>query len=97
MVVHLWVLVHSGRGPDILIAEISCPKPKEQIKTYSKHSVGKWVNSSIHTGAQYGTLQKDLSHLSLLVYFFSNPTHKTERGSANRWELLIANHLDESL
>jgi hypothetical protein len=23
MVVHFWVLVHSGRGPDILIADIS--------------------------------------------------------------------------
>ncbi len=28
---------------------------------------------------------------------FSNPTHKTEMGTANRWELLIANHLDQSL
>jgi len=26
-----------------------------------------------------------------------NPTHKTENGTAIRWELLIANHLDESL
>ncbi len=25
---------------------------------------------------------------------FCNPTHKTETGTANRWELLIANHLD---
>jgi hypothetical protein len=53
-------------------------------------------NSSIPTGAQYGSLQKYLSHPSLVVYFFfPNPTHKTERGTANRWELLIANHLDE--
>jgi hypothetical protein len=28
---------------------------------------------------------------------FCNPTHKTETGTANRWELLITNHLDQSL
>jgi hypothetical protein len=28
---------------------------------------------------------------------FCNPTHKTETMTANRWELLIANHLDQSL
>jgi hypothetical protein len=28
---------------------------------------------------------------------FCNPTHKIERGTANRWELLIRNHLDQSL
>jgi hypothetical protein len=26
-----------------------------------------------------------------------NPTHKIETGSGNKWELLIANHLDKSL
>jgi hypothetical protein len=28
---------------------------------------------------------------------FCNPTHKTENGTAIWWELLIANHLDQSL
>jgi hypothetical protein len=28
---------------------------------------------------------------------FSNPTHKTEMGTLYMWELLIANHKDESL
>jgi hypothetical protein len=37
-----------------------------------------------------------MSHPSLVVYFFSNPTHKTEMGTANRWELLLANHLYQS-
>jgi hypothetical protein len=39
-----------------------------------------------------------LSHPSLVIYFFSNPTQRTETGTAKRSEvLLIANHLDESL
>jgi hypothetical protein len=29
--------------------------------------------------------------------FFGNPTNKTVTGTANTWELLIANHLDQSL
>jgi len=29
--------------------------------------------------------------------FFGNPLNKTETGTAYMWELLIANHLDESL
>jgi hypothetical protein len=36
-------------------------------------------------------------HPSLVILLFCNPTHKTETGTANMWELLIANHLDESL
>jgi hypothetical protein len=43
------------------------------------------------------TLQKNFSHPSLVIYFFASPTHKTETGIANMWELPIANHLDESL
>ncbi len=31
-------------------------------------------------------LQKHFSHPSLVIYFFPKPTHKTEIGTANRWE-----------
>ncbi len=35
--------------------------------------------------------------LAFLPYIlFCNPAHKTEIGTTNRWELLIANHLDQS-
>jgi hypothetical protein len=34
---------------------------------------------------------------ALINLFFCNPTHKTETETANTWELLPANHLDESL
>jgi hypothetical protein len=36
--------------------------------------------------AQHVTLQKYFSHPNLVLYFFCNPTHKTETGTANRWE-----------
>jgi hypothetical protein len=38
------------------------------------------------TGAQYVTVEKHFSDPSLVIYFFSNPTHKTKTGTANRWE-----------
>jgi hypothetical protein len=31
------------------------------------------------------TLQKYFLHPSLVLYFFGNPTHKTETWTANRW------------
>jgi hypothetical protein len=40
----------------------------------------------LSTGTQYVTLQKYFSHPSLVIYFFSNPTHKTKTGTSNRWE-----------
>jgi hypothetical protein len=43
------------------------------------------------------TLQKYFSCASLIIYCFCNAAHKTETGTANMWELLIANHLDQSL
>jgi hypothetical protein len=40
------------------------------------------------------TLQKYISHPSLVLYLFPNPTHKTETRTANMWgTLLIATHL----
>jgi hypothetical protein len=50
-------------------------------------------------GAQYVTMQKYIFHIQVLVtYLFSNPTHKTEIGTAERigGRLLIANHFDQS-
>jgi hypothetical protein len=42
--------------------------------------------------------RKYFSHPNLVVYFFSNPTHKTETGTANSWETPSkSNHLDQSL
>jgi hypothetical protein len=34
---------------------------------------------------------KNISHIQVLVTFFSNPTHKTEIGTANRWETTNSN------
>ncbi len=42
-----------------------------------------WIESS--GDAQYVTMQKYFSHPSLDIYFFSNPIHKAEIGSAKRW------------
>ncbi len=44
-------------------------------------------------------LQKYFSHLSLVIYFFANPTHKTETGTQqiSSGGLLIANHMVQSL
>jgi hypothetical protein len=39
---------------------------------------------SISSSAQYVTLDKYFSHPSLVIYFFSVPTHKTKAGTANR-------------
>jgi hypothetical protein len=35
---------------------------------------------SIHTGAQYATLQKHFSHPSLVINIFYNPTHNLKQG-----------------
>jgi hypothetical protein len=43
---------------------------------------------------------KNILHMQAQLFtFFSNSTHKTETGAANRWgqALPIANHLDQSL
>jgi hypothetical protein len=52
----------------------------------------------ISSGAQYVTLQKYFSHPSLVIYFLSNPTHKTKTRTPNKWETtkVIATHLDQS-
>jgi hypothetical protein len=39
---------------------------------------------SISSSVQYVTLHKYFSHPSLVIYFFSVPTHKTKAGTANR-------------
>ncbi len=50
--------------------------------------------NSISTGA----LDNKIKCLSFAVFFFwGNPTTKTVTGTAYTWELLIANHLDQSL
>jgi hypothetical protein len=45
------------------------------------------------SGAQYVALQKYFSHPSLFISFFSNATHKTKTGTANRWETTNSNYL----
>jgi hypothetical protein len=54
------------------------------------------MDESISTGGQYVTLDNKIKCLSLAV-FLGNPTNKTVTGTAYTWELLIANHLDQSL
>jgi hypothetical protein len=39
------------------------------------------------------SLQKYFSIPSLVIYFFSNPTHKPKTGTANRWETTNSNPL----
>jgi len=52
----------------------------------------------LSTGAQYVTLDNNkIKCLSLAPFFFGNPTNKTVTGTAYTWELLIANHLDQSI
>ncbi len=58
---------------------------------------GIWIKAwSISTNAQYVTLDNKIKCLSLAV-FFGNPTNKTVTGIPYTGELLIANHLDQSL
>jgi len=52
------------------------------------------LSKSAGGGAQYVILDNKIKCLSLAV-FFGNPTNKTV--TAYMWELLIANHLDQSL
>ncbi len=49
--------------------------------------------------AQYVTLDNKIKCLSWAVFVFFGATqpNKTVTGTANTWELLIANHLDQSL
>jgi hypothetical protein len=42
-------------------------------------------------------MQKYFSHPSFSYLLICNPTHKTETWTANKWGLLVANHLDQSL
>jgi hypothetical protein len=43
----------------------------------------KLPRNAISTKAHYVNLQKNISHIQVLViYFFSNRTHKTETGNA---------------
>jgi hypothetical protein len=44
------------------------------------------ILKSISSCAQYVTLQKYFSQPSLVIYFFSNPTHKTKIGIARMSE-----------
>ncbi len=58
----------------------------EGITTLWSHG-GVWsprCKTIISSGAQDTTLQKYFSHPSLVIYFFFNPTHKTETGPANK-------------
>jgi hypothetical protein len=45
------------------------------------------------TGAECVTLDHKINRLIV----FGNPTNKTVTGTAYKWELLLANHLDQSL
>jgi hypothetical protein len=51
---------------------------------------------SISTATQYVTLDNKIKYLSLAV-FFGNLNNKIITGTAYTWELLIENHLDQSL
>ncbi len=51
----------------------------------------------LSTGAQYVTLDNKIKCLIQLFFFLANPANKTVTRTAYTWELLIANHLDQSL
>jgi hypothetical protein len=46
---------------------------------------------------QFCSTLQHLHRCSVSCVFFGNPTNKTVTRAANTWELLIANHLDQSL
>jgi hypothetical protein len=50
-----------------------------------RESTSKIKHKSISSSAQYVTLQKYISHPSI-VTSFSEPTNKTKTGTANSWE-----------
>jgi hypothetical protein len=56
-----------------------------------------YLYESISSCAQYVTLRKKLSHPSLLMYSFTTPLIKLKLVQQIGGELLIANHLDQSL
>jgi len=47
--------------------------------------------------ALYVTVPKYVSHPSLVIYSFLNPTHKSETGTVNRCGITIANHRHQSI
>jgi hypothetical protein len=51
----------------------------------------------ISSGAQYVTLRKYFSQPSLVMYAFATPPIKLKLGQQIDGEVLIANHLDQSL
>ncbi len=75
------------------------PKPYHHFAAISLPWIIYYIllHTSIPTGAQYLTLQKCFSHPSLIIYFFATPPIRLKQRTANRWELLIANQLDQSL
>jgi hypothetical protein len=56
-----------------------------------------FFTKSIPSGAQYASLRKYFSHPSLVMYSFATPPIKLKPGQEICGELLIANHLDQSL
>ncbi len=46
---------------------------------------------SSSTGGQYAILEKYFSHPRLVIYLFSNTSHKTKIGIVNRWETTNSN------
>jgi hypothetical protein len=61
---------------------------------FSKCPIEFRLCKSISTNAQYVTLDNKIKCLQYSCFFFGNPTNKTV---TVYWELLIANHLDQSL
>jgi hypothetical protein len=51
----------------------------------------------LHQCAQYGTLQKQISHPTWAIYFFYTPPIKPKLGQQIGWGVLITNHFDQSL
>jgi len=80
---NFWQLVWGGKGQFWLIG----------ITERGHYYACKSISSS----AQYVTLQKYFSHPRLVVYFFATPPIKLKLGQQIGGELLIANHLDQSL
>ncbi len=58
------------------------------------HSI---ANQSFNKKAKVWTPLSVWTPASLPYILFCNPAHKTEIGTTHRWELLIANHLDQSV
>jgi len=81
----------------------TCPPTKLGCEHFMQgHILRQWAGEALRASSpplvlKYVTLDNKIKCLSLAAFSFRNPTNKTVHRTAYMWELLIANHLDQSL